>query len=65
MAEYNCPKCKSSKITAVRETVRGSEQLLMILCEDCGHFIGVVNDLTKVKEAIRNIAVKVGTGCNL
>jgi predicted RNA-binding Zn-ribbon protein involved in translation (DUF1610 family) len=55
MAEYKCPECGSEKITSKGKTVRGSERLLMILCDDCGCFLGVVNDTSKIKDALRSI----------
>lgn len=61
MAEYRCPKCGSEKITSNSKIVRGAEAIRVILCEDCGHFLGVVNDLSKIKNALCNIAAKVGT----
>jgi uncharacterized Zn finger protein len=65
MAEYKCPECGSEKIvSAKRITPRESEHLLMILCEGCGCFLGVVNDTSKIKDALRDIrqALKSSTG---
>jgi ribosomal protein S27E len=56
MAEYKCPECGSEKITYKGKTVHGSsKRFLMILCADCGRFLGVVNDMSQIKDAIRSI----------
>jgi predicted RNA-binding Zn-ribbon protein involved in translation (DUF1610 family) len=65
MAEYKCPECGSEKIaSAKRKTPRESEPLFMILCEDCGRFLGVVNDTSRLKDTLRDIrqALKTSTG---
>jgi predicted RNA-binding Zn-ribbon protein involved in translation (DUF1610 family) len=64
MAEYKCPECGSAKIASDKKILRSSEQLRMILCGDCGRFLGVVNDTSQIKDAIRDIrqALKTSTG---
>jgi uncharacterized Zn finger protein len=63
MAEYHCPKCNSDKIASVKKDP-GSEPLRMILCAECGCFLGVVNDTSQIKAAIKDIrqALKTSTG---
>ncbi|MCL2232010.1 MAG: TFIIB-type zinc ribbon-containing protein [Treponema sp.] len=62
--EYTCPNCQSENITSVRKAARGSDRSLMILCESCGTLLGVVNDLTRTKKALRYIALKLGILAN-
>jgi hypothetical protein len=63
MAEYHCPECNGDKIASVRKDP-GSEPLRMILCGGCGCFLGVVNDTSQIKDAIRRIGhtLNVSTG---
>jgi uncharacterized Zn finger protein len=63
MAEYKCPECGSEEITTKRKTI-GSERLLIILCKNCGCFLGVVNDTSEIKNALRSIVqtLKASTG---
>jgi uncharacterized Zn finger protein len=63
MTECKCPECASEKIT-FRKRVCGSEHLLMLLCEDCGCFLGAVNDTSQLKAAIKDIrqTLKASTG---
>ena len=60
MTDYTCPNCQSENIASVRKTARSSERSRMILCEICGTLLGVVNDVTITKRAIRFIALKLG-----
>jgi len=60
MTDYTCPNCQSENIASVRKTARSSERSRMILCETCGTLLGVVNDVTITKRAIRFIALKLG-----
>jgi uncharacterized Zn finger protein len=65
MAEYKCPDCGSEKITSERKPVPKSfEKVLMILCANCGCFLGVVNDTSPIKDAIKDIrqTLKTSTG---
>ena len=62
MTDYTCPECQSENIASVRKAAQGSER--MILCENCGTLLGMVNDLTKTKKAIRNLALKFGIVLN-
>jgi uncharacterized Zn finger protein len=64
MAEYKCPECGSEKIAFTKKIGGDSEHLLVLLCEDCGHFLRVVNDTSQIKVAIRDIrqALKTSTG---
>ena len=64
MSDYTCPNCQSEHIASGRKTARGSERLNMILCESCGTLLGVVNDVSKTKKAIRFIALKLGIVLN-
>ena len=64
MFEYKCPKCQSNAVTS-KGKIAGSERILMIICSDCGHFLGVVNDLSSIKDALRHIAAKTGGSINI
>jgi len=64
MTNYTCPECQSENIASVRKTTRGSERSNMILCENCGTLLGVVNELSRTKKAARYIALKLGITIN-
>ena len=58
MDEFKCPKCGWG-FTAERQTI-GVHDVIIIRCKEYGHFLGVINDMSKIKANIEAIDSQFG-----
>lgn len=61
----SCPKCPGTSFMAWDYPIAGVGTVKLVCCSQCGAVVGVVNaqvdsDLSRLKQAIRDIAQRLG-----